>query len=473
MNLAINYLLRLFTLCVCCSALLFSLPVLALDTDGDGISNYKDADDDGDDVPDSKDPWPLDIRYSKDTDSDGMPDRWETLNGLNPNVSDASSDKDADNLTALREFILGTSIKQSDTDHDSLSDGWEANNNRNPAVADYQASAGVNFTCALDENEVHCWGYNGFGQLDVPPLSNPTQVSAGTNHACALHDGGAECWGFDYAGTVSKTPELSRPTQISAGYQHSCALDDNGVHCWGGMNTFSERTVPKNLFHPTQVSVGNNYQCVLHQDAISKNAKVECVGRNNFNQTDVPDKLSNPTQISAGAAHACALHDSGMDTDGNGTTETEVKCWGSNEDGQRTIPILSNPTQISAGDRHTCALHDSGKDTDGNGTTETEIKCWGAIPAVTKGPNPKLFNPAQVSVGKSHACAMNSNSVRCWGLNLEKEIDVPKGINFDPDLDLKPSLLDAFRLDPAASVDTDGDGKPNTWNLGKTAADSS
>ena len=132
MSLAINQFLKPFSLSIFCTAMFFSAPVLSLDTDGDGIDNVQDADDDGDNVSDSKDPWPLDSRYSKDTDSDGMPDRWETINGLDPNFSDSSSDKDEDKLTAVREFILGTSIKQRDTDHDSLPDGWEANHFTKP-----------------------------------------------------------------------------------------------------------------------------------------------------------------------------------------------------------------------------------------------------------------------------------------------------------------------------------------------------
>ena len=50
MNLAINQLLKLFSLGIFCTALLFSAPVLSLDTDGDVdgdvIYNAQDADDD-------------------------------------------------------------------------------------------------------------------------------------------------------------------------------------------------------------------------------------------------------------------------------------------------------------------------------------------------------------------------------------------------------------------------------------------
>jgi hypothetical protein len=46
-----------------------------------------------------------------DTDGDGMPDEWETANGLNPNVADADLDSDKDGQTNRTEFLAGTSPK--------------------------------------------------------------------------------------------------------------------------------------------------------------------------------------------------------------------------------------------------------------------------------------------------------------------------------------------------------------------------
>ena len=122
MNL-IHYPSLIFLMLVASPTLLASVPV-SIDTDGDGIEDSQDADDDGDGVADSQDPWPLDKRYSKDTDSDGMPDSWETSNGLDPNDgSDASSDSDDDGLNAGQEFSAGTSPNRKDSDGDTLPDG--------------------------------------------------------------------------------------------------------------------------------------------------------------------------------------------------------------------------------------------------------------------------------------------------------------------------------------------------------------
>ena len=103
-----------------------ALAPASIDTDRDGVEDSVDLDDDGDGIFDSLDAFPTNPRYTQDSDSDGMPDSWEPLYGLNPNdAGDASSDSDEDGLSANEEFNANTSPNLKDSDRDTLSDKWE------------------------------------------------------------------------------------------------------------------------------------------------------------------------------------------------------------------------------------------------------------------------------------------------------------------------------------------------------------
>ncbi len=421
-----------------------------VDTDGDLIGNNADADDDNDGILDTEDDFPLDARYSQDTDSDGMPNAYEDVNGLNKYLaSDSASDTDGDGLTALQEFEYGTSPSKKDSDSDTLPDGWEVENGRDPSVADYQVSLGGDNTCALDDTGVVCWGFNGYGQTNVPALSDPKQVSGGS-HTCALDDSGVVCWGRnDYSQT--NVPALSDPKQVSVGSVHTCALDNSGVVCWG-KNLYGQTNVPA-LSNPTQVLLGSSHTCALDDTG------VVCWGRNERGQTDVPT-LSNPTQVSLGTRYTCALDDTG------------VVCWGKNNFGQTDVPALSNPTQVSLGYYHICALDDTGVVCWGNNVDGlTDIPANGQIDAPTG--VPALSDPKQVSVGAGHTCALDNTGVVCWGYKTLGATDVP-ALMIDPDGDgfNNQGDTDAFPLDLAASNDFDGDGLPDSWNAGRSQADS-
>jgi len=85
-----------------------------LDTDGDGITDDKDTDDD----------------------NDGMPDTWEKAHALDgKNATDAKADLDGDGLTNLQEYLNGTDPKKDDTDSDGMPDGWEVRYHLSPANA--------------------------------------------------------------------------------------------------------------------------------------------------------------------------------------------------------------------------------------------------------------------------------------------------------------------------------------------------
>ncbi len=66
------------------------------------------------------------INVEGDADSDGIDDWWERKHGLDStNSDDASSDNDADGLSALQEYAAGTDPANSDSDGDGVTDGAE------------------------------------------------------------------------------------------------------------------------------------------------------------------------------------------------------------------------------------------------------------------------------------------------------------------------------------------------------------
>lgn len=118
-----------------------------LDTDGDGLSNYREfingtdptvADTDGDgysdgfEVANGMNP----LGPDADEDQDGMPDAWETRHGLNPGVNDAEADPDGDGLSNVAELQRRTRANAVDSDSDGLNDGVEVALGLNPLIAD-------------------------------------------------------------------------------------------------------------------------------------------------------------------------------------------------------------------------------------------------------------------------------------------------------------------------------------------------
>ncbi|NOU36090.1 MAG: PQQ-binding-like beta-propeller repeat protein [Kiritimatiellaceae bacterium] len=71
-----------------------------------------------------------------DSDSDGLPDTWETAQAGNLTAMNATSDTDGDGLTDLQEYAYGTNPSAKDTDSDGLADNLEIIAGTDPANAD-------------------------------------------------------------------------------------------------------------------------------------------------------------------------------------------------------------------------------------------------------------------------------------------------------------------------------------------------
>jgi uncharacterized protein (DUF1800 family) len=86
-----------------------------------------------------------------DSDSDGMPDEWESAHLFNPNNhNDALQDADIDGLTNLKEFLIGTNPRDGDSDGDGVPDSVELHHGTDPLDA-ASLPAWFQFTGRIDD----------------------------------------------------------------------------------------------------------------------------------------------------------------------------------------------------------------------------------------------------------------------------------------------------------------------------------
>jgi alpha-tubulin suppressor-like RCC1 family protein len=260
-------------------------------------------------------------------------------------------------------------------------------------------SAGDTHTCALlDNNQVKCWGYNGYGELGLGDTANrgdepgemgdnlpvvdlgtgvsAVDLSSGHGHNCVLLDNGqVKCWGSSLFGVIGlgeidwrgdepgemgdnlPAVDLGKghtTVSIAAGRENSCALLDNGqLKCWG-CNEYGDLGLgDTNHRGDNPGEMGDNLPAVELGTGL------------------------NVSDTASGYGRYCAILDSG-----------QIKCWGWNSQGglglgdtdQRgddpgemgdDLPLVDVGTGLTAigaaaGVQHTCVLLDSG-----------EVKCWG------------------------------------------------------------------------------------------------
>ena len=91
-------------------------------------------------------------------------------------------------------------------------------------------AVGDTHSCALADGGVWCWGDSRFGELGTGKFEvfNPTptpvlglppgveSVTAGTEYTCALVDGGVWCWGYDDASSETlPSPASNVPVPVT------------------------------------------------------------------------------------------------------------------------------------------------------------------------------------------------------------------------------------------------------------------
>jgi alpha-tubulin suppressor-like RCC1 family protein len=287
-----------------------------------------------------------------------------------------------------------------------------------PSADFSQVSAGYAHSCGILDDQLYCWGSNTNGQLGLGTTTNasrPTlvaalagktvsQVSAGYNYTCAIADSKVYCWGYndygklgDGTGIQRTTPTLVSnqtgvvATGISAGTSHTCAIFNGAAFCWGG-----------NVYYAlgTGNATSSSVPVAVTSTGVLSGKTVTAVTTGNFSSC----------AIAAGMAYCWGNNDYGKLGDGTTTT--------------RSVPVAATisgktVTSISAGYQHTCAVAGGaaycwgyGADGEiGNGSTTVTTSRPTAVKTTMDG------TVTAISSGYMFSCAMASGSSYCWGYN--------------------------------------------------------
>jgi len=249
------------------------------------------------------------------------------------------------------------------------------------------------------------WGYNLFGQTNVPAgLNNIVAIAGGGFHNLALQaNGRVVAWGLNTLGQTNVPAGLTNAVAIAGGNYDSLALTGNGRVVGWGSNNFGQTNAPAGLTNAVAIAAGNE-----HNLALRSNGTVAAWGYNFYGQASVPSGLSNVVAIAAGADHSLALT-------ANGT----VVAWGYNAYGQTNVPAgLTNVVAIAAGADHSLALK-------ANGT----VVAWGYNASGQASVPAGLTNVVAIAGGALHSLALKANgTVVAWGYNGSGQTSIPAGL---------------------------------------------
>ncbi|MEY4118423.1 MAG: hypothetical protein RLZZ116_1751 [Planctomycetota bacterium] len=248
--------------------------------------------------------------------------------------------------------------------------------------------AAVVAASAWADGTVVCWGYNDYGQCNVPAdLGSVKGLGRGSGN---YYNTWVIRSGLDGAGwgnadpclefpknsgflgrlavregspifvrgdlTVSSLPcgyggAFSQAIDVATNYYFTLSRLADGTIRFSGDCLYGVCTVPAAASPSSAVAAGNWFGVSLRTDA-----NIVCWGRNDLGQCNAPATIGSVSKIAAGGFHSMALRIDGS-----------VACWGSDAEGQCAVPEnLGTVVEIAGGGKHSVAL-------DQDGT----VHCWG------------------------------------------------------------------------------------------------
>jgi len=269
-----------------------------------------------------------------------------TLSGCKQTVTDVGSGLSFDCVVHNSDVSCWGYYAKSGLEYGSETEMVYVNTRRQ--YQDPQLAVGVQHYCVLDQGTVDCFLNNELGQKEVPELVNPYEISAGMHFTCALDDTGLVCWG-DPGAVFDINPLddiLINPRNLTAGAGNLCLTDDNGLHC-GGMTLYKQIA---DYEHPEDITgisllTGGGlsfYTCGLAEEWV-------CWGEPNG---PFSTELNDISLVVPGAYQIC------------GVVSGDVECWGdslySGSDTSQINQKITNPIDISISVGGICVAGDEG-----------------------------------------------------------------------------------------------------------------
>jgi len=292
----------------------------------------------------------------------------------------------------------------------------------NPAGTIVSAEATLSFVFTT----VYAWGFDGFGETEVPPdLTNVVAIAASSDASFALNsDGTVVTWGEYGSGQTGLTNVMA----IAASDVELFALLQNGtIVTWGASAGYSTY-IPPCVSNVVAIAAADDYGsfndfCL----ALKADGTVVAFGANSEGQTDVPPCLMNVVAVAAGEGFSVALK-----------ADHRVVVWGGNPYGVTNVPCdLTNVVAIGAGPSAWFCLA-----VKADGTVDN----WEGLQLPADWTNVVAVSMSQILVMALRA----DHTVAAWGDDSYGEYNIPPGLTNV--IDVAAGYGHAVVLDPSGGV---------------------